>query len=131
MYHILQKCCVSILTYGVDSLRLTKQKMHELSVSYNTVVRRCFSFSQVTSVRPILFYTRYIPFNILMDERFILLVKECMNVSSTSVLKLCGLLASNEVEFVNINVRYQVDSSLSKYNIKEALHNAFANDVVL
>ena len=67
----------------------------------------------------------------LMGERFILLVKECMNISSASVLRLCGLLASNEVEFVNMNVHYQVDSSLSKYNIKETLHNAFVNDVVL
>ena len=30
-----------------------------------------------------------------------------------------------------MNVHYQVDSSLSKYNIKEALHNAFVNNVVL
>ena len=31
-------------------------------------------------VRPILFYTGYLPFNMLMDERLILLVKEWMNV---------------------------------------------------
>ena len=87
-------------------------------MSYNTAVR-------------ILVNTGYLPFNMLMGERFILLVKECMNISSGSVLRLCGLLTSNEVEFVHMNVRYQVDSSLSKYNIKDTLHNAFVNNVIL
>jgi Reverse transcriptase (RNA-dependent DNA polymerase) len=125
--HIIQHSCLPILTYGVDSLRLSKQKLHELSVSYNTAIRRCFYLSRFTSVRPILFYTGSLPFNMLMDERYILLVKECMNITSTSVLRLCGLLAYNEVDFV----QYKVDISLTKYAIKEALHNAFYNDVVL
>ena len=119
-----------MLTYGIDSLRLSKQKVHEFSMSYNTAVHRCFYLFQFTFLLLVLSYTGPLPFN-MMNEKLILLVKECMNVTSTSILRLCELLASDEEGFVNMSERYKVDNSLSKCYIKEALYNAFVNDVAL
>ena len=40
--HIIQHSCLPILCYGVDVLKLYKQKVYELSVTYTTSIRKCF-----------------------------------------------------------------------------------------
>ena len=86
-------------------------------VCVNTAVGSWFYLSRVTFVHPILSYPGNLPFNMLMDERFILLVTGCINVTSTSVIRLRGLLALNEKDSVNMSVRNKVDSNSSKCNI--------------
>ena len=100
--HLIQHSCPSILCYKVDALKLHKQKVHELSVTYDTSIRKCFHLSRFVSVRLILHYTGSFPMKILLHERYILLVKDCLGVSSVSVLKMCALIASNESDFNDV-----------------------------
>ena len=102
------------MCYGVDALRLHKQKVHELSVTYNTSIRKCFYLSRFVSVRLILHYTRSLSMKMLLDERYILLVKDYLGVNCTPVLKMCALIASNESDFSDMCVGYSVHHNMPR-----------------
>ena len=116
--HIIQHSCLPVLCYGVDALRLHEQKVHELSVTYNTSIRTCFYLSRFVFVRLILHYTGSLPMKVLLDERYILLIKDCLGVSSTSDLKMCALIASNESGFNDMCVGYSVHHNMPRSAIR-------------
>ncbi len=62
-----------------------------MSVAYNTAVRR-FNLKRYTSVRRIVYYFNYVPMNMLLSERTVLLVSQCL--FQASVLS-CALLENN------------------------------------
>ena len=128
--HIIQHSCLPILTYGNDALRLSEREMHDLSVTYNTAIRRCFYLSKYTSVRYILHCMGSLPFNMIMDERYICLVKDCISPHSSSVLRLCGLLCANDNNFVDLCLKYRVHYDLTKPAIRTAVHEFLFESLV-
>ena len=54
----------------------------------------------------------------LIDERYNLPVKDCLGVNSTSVLKICVLIASNESDFNDMCVGYSVHHSMPRSDIR-------------
>ena len=58
----------------------------------------------------------------ISDERYVLLLKNCVNVNNTPVLRICGLIYSNELEFVNICTQYALHYNLKKTSIKDAIY---------
>jgi hypothetical protein len=112
--------CLPILSYGVDILSINKRQLHDMSVCYNTAIRRCFRISRFTSVRNILYFIGSMPLPMLFQEHRFLLIRDCISNCSSSVLKLCGLLVCNDVEFVEMCYRYDIHCNLSKSVIKDA-----------
>ena len=66
----------------------------------------------------ILHYTWSLPMKMLLDKCYILLVKDCLDVSSKSVLKMCALIASNESDFNDMCVGSSVHHNMPRSAIR-------------
>ena len=117
-WNVVQHSCLPILLYGVDSVHLSRSQVYSLSVALNTAVRRCFRLSRCTSVRNILFFTGALPINMLLNERKILLLKDCMNCSG--LLGICARIATNSDDFLHACFECDVHCDLSKGFIKSS-----------
>jgi hypothetical protein len=112
-WNIIQRSCLPILLYGVDSVTLKAGQVQKLSVAYNTAVRRCFNLSRSTSVRHVLYFLGSSPVNVILDERLGLMLKSCIG-SGSELLGLCSLLRQND-DFVcnNMFLKYDVHNNMS------------------
>jgi hypothetical protein len=80
--------CVPFLFYGIDSVFLTIEQIHKMSVTFNTVFRRIFHMSRSTSMRLIYNFLGIKTFDCLYDERHLCLIRNCC-FSSCELLRLC------------------------------------------
>ena len=49
LWNIINKCCLPILLYRVDSLSLHTDQVHKLSVALNMAIKRCFHVARYAS----------------------------------------------------------------------------------
>ena len=115
-WNVIQHSCIPLLLYGIDSLCLNVKGVHKLSVALNTAVRRCFKLSNFTSVRNVLYFFNTLLLKLLLDERKIMLCKSCL--SSSGILRLCGLLRSNDEDLVDICTKYDIHYNMPLCKIK-------------
>jgi hypothetical protein len=111
--HVIIHSCLPILSYGVDIVKISKQQLHQLSVSFNTVVRRVFHLSRISSVRYILFVLGHLPFPMLCDQRRIALLSDCSR-SDSDLLRLCSLLAVSSTSGFSTCMKYDVHLNMPK-----------------
>jgi len=128
--HVIQHCCLPVLMYGVDCISLSDTQVHDLSVAYNTAVRRCFGLSRFTSVRNVLFYLYCLPIKMLFVQRKMLLLKSCQN--SSGVLRLCACLSTLDESYFATCCEYDVYREMSvnalKIAFRKRLHVALCDD---
>ena len=122
-WNIIQHSCCPILLYGLDSINLNTEQVRKMSVAYNIAVRCCFNLKFYTLVRNIVYYINCIPINMLLSEKRVLLVSQCL--SQVVVLSLCALLESNCVGFSETCMKYNVHSNMSKSCVKACMKEAF------
>jgi hypothetical protein len=123
-WHVIQHSCLPILLYGVDSVVLHNEQIRKLSVAYNNAVRRCFVLSRFSSVRNVLFYMGSSPLNMILDQRRVLLLKECLKCEG--VLRLFALMYVESSDFFNLCCTYDVHCGMSKFLIKSCFIDMFS-----
>jgi esterase/lipase superfamily enzyme len=123
-FNVIQHSCLEVLLYGVDAVSLKSLQVHKLAVAYNTAVRRCFNLCRYTSVRNVLFFMNSLPIGVLLEFRKVLLLKSCIE-SSSEIVRLCGLMRSNDVDVVDLLYKYDVHFNMPRHLIKSCVKNMF------
>jgi hypothetical protein len=119
---------LSSLLYGVDVLRLSRQQIHSMSVTYNTAVRKCFGLSRYTSVRNIIYFMNCLPFDLISSQRRILMLRDCL--AGVGLLHICALLACNDDGFINMCYELDVHCGMSVPGIKRGVWCKWEGDLV-
>jgi hypothetical protein len=113
--------------YGVDSVSLTCEQVRKLSVAYNNAVRRYFGLSRFSSVRNVLYFVNSMPIKMSLDERRVLLYKDCMNC--TGILSVFACLAISSCAFIDVCYKYDVHCGMSKTCVKSCVRESFYKSV--
>jgi hypothetical protein len=127
-WNIIQRSCLPILLYGVDSVTLKAGQVQKLSVAYNTAVRRCFNLSRFTSVRNVLYFLGSSPVNVILDERLGLMLKSCIG-SGSELLRLCSLLRQNDDSVCNMFLKYDVHINMSRPMFKSCIRSWLSDNL--
>jgi hypothetical protein len=114
------------LLYGVDVLRLSRQLIHRLSVTYNTAVRKCFGLSRYTSVRNVIYFMNCLPFDLISNQRRILMLRDCL--AGVGLLHICALLACNDDGFINMCHELNMHCGMSVSGIKREVWSKWEGD---
>jgi hypothetical protein len=126
-WNVIKHSSEPILFYGVDVLQLKSEQVHKLSVVYNNAVRRCFNLPRNRTVRDILFFTGSLPVKIALNQRRILLIKDCLRC--TGIIRLCALFSSNDIDFVNTCMEYDIHLEMTCGMIRKSVCDKFVNDL--
>ena len=124
-WHVVNHSCLPMLFYGIDSIILCAEQRRKVGVVCNNAVRRCFGLLRSTSVRNVLFYMGCMPINYVLDERRVLLMKECQQ--HYGVLGTLAQMTLQSNAFNTIAFTYDVHCDMSKVQIKNCFKDVFYN----
>jgi hypothetical protein len=126
-WSVIERACMPVLLYGVDAVSLSNSDIHKMSVTCNMAVRRCFNLSRFTSVQNVLYFTGSLPVKMLLDERRVLLMKNCLH--NVGIVRLCALIACNSDSFLSVCCKYDVVCDMSVNCIKSKFRNKLFTDL--
>ena len=133
-FSILQKCgrlsepvlckiiltkCLPILTYGLECFNLLNSQRQQITMAFNTVIRKIFKLSKHTSVRHVIHYIGSKPCKILIDERRCLLISLCLTSCYASVKNIALLyILSDDFNFLCVN--YDICYLYNQHEIRQS-----------
>ena len=86
-FHVIFTKFLLILLHGLECFKLYNWQKQKLSVSFNTIIRRIFNLSRMSSIRNLWFYMGIKPIKTLFDEKKSLLVLSCLHKNCMYVTK--------------------------------------------
>ena len=112
-----------ILLYGINSIKLPKESLNELSFAYNTVFSKLFNIRDSAGLRLCQLYSGHLNFQTLYDRLRFNFLKNCINCNLISHLSIIDRGEINE--YNSLIVKYNLSSLLSEKALKTKFFTAF------
>ena len=90
-------------------------------------VRRCFGLSRFSTVRNVLYYLGFLPLNVILDERRVLLLKDCLTCAG--IINVLACMNVDNCDFYSTCCKYDVHCAMSKCDIKNCIKDKSYNDL--
>ena len=97
--HILRTQCIQKLTYGAGVWKCKNEHLCKLVVSFNSAVRKVFSYKRFESVKGILRDFCTLPLDFYIDRMRLLLLYDCLK-SKRSVVRMCAEVSADGEDVV-------------------------------
>ena len=106
---IFEKQCLPILLYSVESLNLSREILHSISVAVNSVYRKNFHYHRWESVKSLMFYLGNMDVKHCVDKKILLFYKNMKSVAQSNpvVNKLLNVIQMNS-ELADIENLYNI-----------------------
>jgi hypothetical protein len=120
---LLEKHCLPLLMYCVESLCLTSVQVAELNSYWNSVYRRVFNYNRWESVKELILLLGRLDFRHLLYLKSIQFLKKLLHCDCELLSNLCQIAC--KTEYAHILNRCSVKVVWSKCQIKSAVMQTF------
>jgi len=83
--------CLSILSYGCETWRMSSSDKHKLDVAWNNCFRKIFNACWRESAKPLLFYCGTMPASLLVDQRKMIFYNKTLRSTNIVLRVVCRL----------------------------------------
>jgi hypothetical protein len=121
---LIEKHCLPILLYCIESLRLDDSALRQLNVWWNMVYRKIFGFNKWESVKNLIFMLQRLDLHHMVNLRTAVFIKH-LNFNDNVVLSALNLNLANGPEMYSVCRKCDVKLEWSERHIKYKVYSAF------